>query len=269
MKLKNKYLEKLLDFAIKTVKKSNSITLKYYDKKVKFHLKENLSPVTVADIKCENFIISRIKEKFPKHSILAEEYGAAVNETEFKWLIDPIDGTKNYMRKYPFWGTLLALEYNGEVILGVISMPYINEFIYASKGKGCYYNNKKSMVSKIRLIKDSYLINGGLDYILTEPYRNNFLNLAGQTSYIRGFGDCHGHSFIINGRAEMMVDPHVSPWDVAPVKICVEESGGRFTDLKGNNTIYSGSALVTNGKVHDAVLRVLNEHIESRDITKT
>lgn len=268
MKLKNKHLEKLLEFAIKTVKKSNAITLKHYNKKIKFHLKDNLSPVTIADIKCEKFIIGRINEKYPKHSILAEEHGNSVNEAEFKWIIDPIDGTKNYMRRYPFWGTLLALEYNGEIVLGVISMPLINEFIYASKGKGCYYNNKRSKVSKIRSIKDSYLIHGGLDYILTEPYRNNFLNLAGQAYYNRGFGDCHGHSFIINGRAEMMIDPHVAPYDVAPIKICVEESGGRFTDLKGNKTIYGGNALVTNGKVHDAVLRVLNGNLESREITK-
>ena len=268
MKLKNKHLERLLDFAIKTVKKSNAITLKYYNKKIKYRVKENLTPVTIADVKAENFIINKIKENYPKHSILAEEHGTAVNEAEFKWIIDPIDGTKNYMRKYPFWGTLLALEYEGEVVLGVISMPSVNEFIYAAKGKGCYYNNKKAKVSKIKSIKDSYLIHGGLDYILTEPYKNNFMNLVSQTYYNRGFGDCHGHSFILNGRAEMMIDPHVAPYDVASVKICVEESGGRFTDLKGNETIYGGNALVTNGRIHDAVLRVLNENIESREITK-
>lgn len=268
MKLKSKHLDKLLEFAIKTVEASNAISMKYYKKKIKFRLKENLSPVTVADVKSESFIISRIKEKYPKHSLLAEEHGNKDNEAEFKWIIDPIDGTKNFMRKYPFWGTLLALEYGGEIVLGVISMPAINEFIYAAKGKGCYYNDKKSKVSKIRSIKDSYLIHGGLDYILSEPYRNNFLNLVGQTNYNRGFGDCHGHSFIINGRAEMMIDPHVAPYDVAPIKICVEESGGRFTDMTGNETIYGGNALVTNGKIHDEVLRILNENLVSREITK-
>ncbi len=268
MKLKKKHLERLLEFAIKTVKKSNAITIKYYSKKIKHRVKENLTPVTIADVKAENFIISKIKENYPKHSILAEEHGKSVNEAEFKWIIDPIDGTKNYMRRYPFWGTLLALEFQGEVVLGIISMPAINEFVYAAKGMGCYYNDKRSKVSKIKAIKDSYLIHGGLDYILTEPYKNNFMNLVSQTYYNRGFGDCHGHSFIINGRAEMMIDPHVAPYDVASVKICVEESGGRFSDLNGNNTIYGGNALVTNGKVHDTVLKILNENIESREITK-
>ncbi|MBZ0203934.1 MAG: hypothetical protein K8I03_13020 [Ignavibacteria bacterium] len=267
--MKNKLLERLLDFAVNTVKRSEEITLKYYTKKIKPRVKDNLTPVTVADIKCEDFILSRIKNKYPSHSIHAEESGITQSPSEFKWIIDPIDGTKNYMRKYPFWGTLLALEYQGEVVLGVISMPSLKETISAAKGMGCYSNNKKCKVSKITSIKDSYLIHGGLDYIVAEPYKNNFLQLVNQTYYNRGFGDCHGHSFIIKGQSEIMIDPHVAPYDVAPIKICVEEAGGRFTDLCGNPTIYNGNALVTNGKVHDAVLKILNQNLESREVYKT
>ena len=135
MELKNKHLERLIDFAEKTVKRSNLITLKYYSKKIKHRVKDNLTPVTVADIKCENFILGKIKEKFPEHSIHAEEHGKSEKQSEFKWIIDPIDGTKNFMRKYPFWGTLLALEYQGKVVLGVISMPVLGEFMIAAKGK--------------------------------------------------------------------------------------------------------------------------------------
>ncbi len=268
MELKNKQLESLLDFAIKTVKRSNLITRKYYNKKLKHKVKENLSPVTIADVKCENFIMGKIKEKYPAHSILAEEYGSSDNEPEFKWIIDPIDGTKNYMRRYPFWGTLLALEYQGEVILGVISMPLLSEFIYAAKGKGCYVNNKKAKVSKIKKLKDSYLIHGGLNYIFNEPYRNNFIQLVNGAYYDRGFGDCHGHNLIISGKAEVMVDPHVAPYDVAATKICIEEAGGRFSDIEGSSSIYSGNAIITNGRIHDKVLRILNDNIVSREVTK-
>ena len=268
MELKNKHLERLIDFAEKTVKKSNLITLKYYSKKIKHRVKDNLTPVTVADIKCENFILGKIKEKFPEHSIHAEEHGKSEKQSEFKWIIDPIDGTKNFMRKYPFWGTLLALEYQGKVVLGVISMPVLGEFMIAAKGKGCRVNGKRAKVSKIKRLNESYLIHGGLNYIFSEPYRQNFVNLVNSSYYDRGFGDCHGHTYIINGKAEIMVDPHVAPYDVAPVKICVEEAGGRFTDINGNDTIYSGSAVVTNGRVHDAVLEMLNENLESREITK-
>ncbi|HWA05512.1 MAG TPA: inositol monophosphatase family protein, partial [Ignavibacteria bacterium] len=152
--------------------------------------------------------------------------------------------------------------------LGVISMPVLGEFMIAAKGMGCRLNGKRTKVSKIKKLGESYLIHGGLNYIFSEPYRQNFVNLVNNAYYDRGFGDCHGHSLIINGKAEIMVDPHVAPYDVAPVKICVEEAGGRFTDINGNDSIYSGNAVVTNGKVHDAVLEMLNENLESREITK-
>lgn len=267
--MKNKHLEKYLNFAVKLVKSSNGITLKYYQKKLKHTVKENNSPVTIADLKCENFIVERIRTRFPEHGILGEESGESGAGSEFKWIVDPVDGTKNFMRKYPFWGTLLALEYEGEVILGIISMPVLNDFVYAAKGMGCFYNNKKAKVSKVKTLKDSYLLHGGIDYISRENYKDNFLNLARTCYYSRGFGDCHGHSLIIKGKAEIMIDPHVAPYDVAPVKICVEEAGGVFTDLKGEKTIYSGNALVTNGNVHDSALKIINMNLESRDVTRT
>jgi histidinol-phosphatase len=268
MELKNKQLVKFLDFAVKTVKKSEAITLKYYKKNLKHKVKENLTPVTVADMKCERFILGEIKKKFPEHDIHAEESGQKSSGSEFKWIIDPIDGTKNFMRKYPFWGTLLALEFRGKVVMGIMSLPVTQDFIYAAKNMGCYVNNKKAKVSKVSTLKDSYLLHGGLEYIVTEAYRTNFMNLVKQTYYNRGFGDCHGHTFVIDGRAEIMIDPLVAPYDVAVSKICIEESGGIFTDMQGNDTIYSGNAVITNGKIHDAVLKILNENIESREITK-
>ncbi len=269
MSLKQKHLEKLLDFAAKTVKKSEAITLKYYEKKLKFRVKANNSPVTIADTKCEDFILGRIKAKYPGHAVLGEERGEVKSGSDFKWIVDPVDGTKNFMRKYPYWGTLLALEHEGEIVLGIISLPALKEFMHAAKGMGCYLNNRKAKVSKINKLKDSYLIHGGIDYILAEPYKNNFAELAASCYYSRGFGDCHGHAFIIKGQAEVMFDPHVAPYDVAAVKICAEEAGGMFTDLNGNKTIYSGTALTTNGKVHEEVLGIINKNFESREVTRS
>lgn len=268
MKIKKKQLSSLLEFSLKTVKKSENITLKYFRKNIKHKIKKNKTPVTIADIECENFLIEKINSKYPWHSLLTEETGVIDNGSEFKWIIDPLDGTKNYMRNFPFWGTLLALELEGEVILGVISMPAIGETIYAVKGGGCYYNGKRAKVSKVNKLKDSYCTFGSLELILTQYYKNNFMNVVSGSLYSRGFGDCHGHSFVINGRAELMIDPHVAPYDVAATKICVEEAGGMFTDLNGNNNIYSGSALISNGKVHDEVLKMLNNGFESREIAK-
>jgi histidinol-phosphatase len=258
MDLKKKHLENLLDFAVKIVKKSHNITLKYFRTKLKYKLKKNLSPVTEADLKCEEYLLNKIRTRYPKHSILAEENGIEDNNSEFKWIVDPIDGTKNYMRRYPFWGTLLALEHQNEIVLGVISLPAVNEFIFAGKGLGCFSNRKKTKVSKVKNISESYLIHSGLEYIFNESFREGFYTLATLTNYDRGFGDCHGHTFIIKGMAEMMVDPHVAPWDIAATKICIEESGGVLTDIKGNKTIYGGNALISNGKMHDEILKIMN-----------
>jgi len=256
--LKPKHIEKLLDFSKKIALKSEKITLKFYEKKIKYRLKKNLTPVTEADLKCEDFLIEKIKKNYPGHSIYSEERGIKDNKSEFRWFIDPIDGTKNYMRKYPFWGTLLGLEYNGEIILGVISMPALNEFIYAAKGLGCYMNGKRCKVSKIKSIEKSYCLFGGLEYLVKQPYFGNFTELVAKTNYSRGFGDCHGHSLVIIGGAEMMIDPNVAPYDIAPIKICVEEAGGILTDIKGEKTIFGGNAVVTNGRLHESVLEVLN-----------
>lgn len=268
MKLKKKYLNSLLEFALRIVNKSQNITLKYYNKQIAHKIKKNKTPVTIADLKCEEYLISKIHAKYPTHSLLTEETGIIDNGSEFKWIIDPIDGTKNFMRKYPSWGTLLALEYQDEVVLGVILMPSLKETIYAVKNGGCYFNGQKSKVSKVKQLKNSYCIYGSLDYIQSQPYKNNFMKIITNCYYSRGYGDCHGHSFVINGRAEIMIDPVVAPYDIAAVQICVEEAGGLLTDLNGNRTIYGGNAIVSNGLVHDEILKALNSDFESREILK-
>jgi len=258
LNIKKKQIEKFLNFSLKLIEKSNDISLKYYKKTIKPEYKQDNSPVTIADKKCEKFLISTIKEKYPEHSFLAEESGIVQTESDFKWIIDPIDGTKNFMRNFPFWGTLLALEYQGEVIMGVIALPAMKQVMYAGKGLGCYMNGKKMKVSKIDSIDKSYFIYGGVEYILQQPYKEKFLELVNTSYYDRGYGDCFGHSLVIAGKAEFMLDPHVSPYDVAPIKICVEEAGGIMTDLKGEKTIYSRGVLTSNGYMHEKILRQLN-----------
>jgi histidinol phosphatase-like enzyme (inositol monophosphatase family) len=260
VRLNKKYLEELLSFSKRIVKESSGITLTYFKPGgIKSSLKKDKSPVTIADLKCDDFLIKQIKAKYPSHSILSEENGDYENGSDFKWIIDPVDGTRNYMRGHPFWGTLAAVEFQGEVVSGVISMPAIDLFIFAARGIGCNINNKPCRVSKIDKIENSYLLYGGLKHILKHDYRDSFLNLVSQCNYTRGFGDCHGHSFVIAGMAEIMIDPAVAPYDIAPTKICVEEAGGKLTDFHGINSIYNKTALITNGLVHEEVLELLNE----------
>jgi histidinol-phosphatase len=258
MSLSKKHINEFLAFSSTLVKTSEPVVMKYFGKNYKPKLKENNTPVTIADLKCEELLISRIRKKYPSHEIYSEESGKTGKDSEFTWIIDPIDGTKNYIRKHPFWGILLALEHEGEIVLGIINMPALNEFIYASKGDGCYLNGRRIRVSKTGKLENSFCIFGGIDYILKQRYWNGFSKLAEMCDYNRGFGDCHGHSFVMKGQAEFMIDPHVAPYDVAATKICIEEAGGAFTDTKGNVSIYNGDALISNGKVHEKVLRILN-----------
>lgn len=259
MKLNKKYLESLHSFSQKIVKESSGITMKYFKPGgIKPTFKKDKSPVTIADLKCDDFLLKQIIAKYPSHSILSEENGVHENNSEFKWIVDPIDGTRNFMRGYPFWGTLLAVEYQGEVVSGVISMPANNLFIHAAKGKGCYLNNNRQRISKINNLAASYLLHGGLKDLLKHDYKENILSLASKCEYSRGFGDCHGHTFIIGGMAEIMIDPSVAPYDIAPTKICIEEAGGKLTDFHGIDSIYNKTAVITNGLVHDEVLDILN-----------
>jgi len=256
--IKKKELNNFIEFSTKLIKQSESITLKYFSRKVTPSYKKNKSPVTIADFKCEDFLIKEIKRNFPHHAIYSEERGEFKTDSEYKWIIDPVDGTRNFMRNYAFWGTLLALEYSGEVILGIISLPALKEFIIAAKGKGCFFNGKKTKVSDVDKIENSYLLFGGLDYIIKSQYKNSFFNLVHKCPYNRGFGDCHGHTLLIKGKAEIMIDPKTAPYDIASAKICVEEAGGKLTDILGNDTIYGGDALISNGKMHEQVLKIIN-----------
>lgn len=256
--LTGKEINYLIDFSTKIVKESELITLKYYNRKIIPSYKKNKSPVTIADFKCEDYLINRIMKNYPHHAVYSEERGSNKAESEYKWIIDPVDGTRNFMRNFPFWGTLLALEFSGEVILGIISMPALSEIMVAAKGRGCYVNGKKVQVSKINKIENSYFLFGGLDYIHKSKYKKRFFDLVHTCPYNRGFGDCHGHTFIIKGKAEIMFDPKTAPYDIAATKICLEEAGGKLTDIKGNDTIYGGNALITNGKLHDIVLKYFN-----------
>jgi histidinol-phosphatase len=262
MNMNGKNLARLFKFSEKIVKQASSITMGYFNIQssaaLKTTIKKDNSPVTVADFKCENFLIKKIKSAYPEHDVLSEESGEENKGSEFKWIIDPIDGTKNFIRGIPFWGTLLALEYQGETVIGIISMPATGHFVTAMKSGGCRVNGKRVKVSKINKIEKAYVLYGGLNSILKKNYKENFFKLVSKSFQSRSFGDCHGHLFVINGSAEIMIDPSVAPYDIAATEICVKEAGGKLTDVNGNGSIYNKSALITNGILHNKALKMLS-----------
>jgi histidinol phosphatase-like enzyme (inositol monophosphatase family) len=255
--LSHTQLRRFLSVAKFAAQKGGKHALKYFRKNVQVIKKVDRSPVTRADREAEQIIRGILRKRFPGHQLCGEEFGWDKSASgEFRWWIDPVDGTRQFIRGIAFWGTLVALEYKGEIVLGVIHHPALGLTLWAAKGLGCFANGKKVHVSKIPNLKGGTLTYGGLR-LVPKSYRSKLTNLASKSYDDRGFGDCFGHSLVIQGSVEAMVDPVVKPYDVAAIKICVEEAWGKFTSLSGAKTIHGGSSLSSNGLVHQGILRSL------------
>jgi histidinol-phosphatase len=250
-----------LSFALEICRKAGALAMDYLNAGVKSCLKDDGSPVTAADKECERIIRAAIQNEFPGDDILGEEEGASVKGgAARKWIIDPIDGTYNYARAIPIFSTLLALETNGRVALGVIHAPAVGDTFWAESGGGAFKNGARLQVSDKARLADALFNFGGPNRILQEGYWDGLTKLVSATCRQRGFGDYLGFAFVFEGKAEAMLEIGVQPWDLAPMKVIVEEAGGRFSDLSGGESIYEGSCLVSNGLLHEPILRVLSEN---------
>ena len=249
---------KELNVAIKSAKESGKILMIYFDKTIKINRKSDNSPVTIADRKSERKIASIINKYFPEHNILAEEFRYKQTNSHYKWIIDPLDGTKNFIRGVPFFGNCIALEKNGKIVAGVVNMPAINLFAYASSGNGSFINGKKVKVSNVNQLSDAFLSFGSVNSFL-DIHKNQFNTLIKSCYGHRGFGDTLMCLLLAQGHLDIVLDYFLNSWDIAALKIIIEEAGGRVTDFKGNNNIYSGNCIATNGKLHEKVLKIFNK----------
>src|SRR5215813_10840255 len=247
----------ILTAAIDAAKAAGEIALRYFRTNLTIETKADRTPVTRADRECETRIVEILSGRFPDIGFLGEEYGERPGTRNARWIIDPIDGTKNFIRGIPFFATLIALEEGGEVTTGVMLAPAIGDLLYARKGQGAFANGRPVHVSAITDLRDAMLIHGGLKDLKVRPCWQPFLRLVDATARQRGFGDALGHSVVICGQAEVALEPEIKPWDVAATKILVTEAGGRFSDFAGSPSIYTGSAVISNGRVHEEVLQML------------
>ncbi|HEY9679557.1 MAG TPA: inositol monophosphatase [Drouetiella sp.] len=250
-----------LVFALDICEQAGRVALTGFREGIEAVEKDDGSPVTAADKECERIIREGIQSRFPDDAILGEEEGESAGRGDGKkrkWIVDPIDGTYGYARGIPFFATLLALEDNGEIVLGVVSAPGMTDMFWAEKGRGAFKNGERIEVSDINELAKSQLCFGGANRIQAEGYWSGFSKLIAGTARQRGFGDYLGFAYVFEGKAEAHVEVGVKPWDLAPMKIIVEEAGGKYTDLDGGNSIYKGSCLVSNGKIHDQWLTQLH-----------
>ncbi|MBI3304039.1 MAG: histidinol phosphate phosphatase [Deltaproteobacteria bacterium] len=255
-------MDEILTTAIEAARAAGEIALHYFRTNLTVETKADRTPVTRADRECETRIVEILSARFPDHGFLGEELGERPGRTKARWIIDPIDGTKNFIRGIPFFATLIALEEAGEVTAGVMYVPATNDLLYARKRQGAFANGRPVRVSAIADLRDAMLIHGGLKDLKVRPCWQPFLQLVDATARQRGFGDALGHSVVICGQAEVALEPEIKPWDVAATKILVIEAGGRYSDFTGTSSIYTGSAVVSNGRVHDEVLNILQGAME-------
>ncbi len=218
--------------------------------------KPDLTPVSEADRAAEQLIRDRIAVARPGDSVHGEEYGTD-GDSARRWIIDPIDGTKNYVRGVPVWATLLALEEDGEMRVGVVSAPALGHTWWAVRGGGAFADGAPISVSKVKKLEDAHLCYSDFKWWEEYGLQDEFEGLARKVWRTRGFGDFWSHILVAEGAADIAAEPVVALWDLAPLLVIVEEAGGTFTDLAGNHTADGGSAVSTNGLLHDEVLAVL------------
>jgi histidinol-phosphatase len=249
-------LDRALAAAIDAAREAGAIAMTYYTGGFDVTIKPDDTPVTQADHETEEAIVAALGRAFPDWGFLGEEFGAR-GATDIRWIIDPIDGTKNFVRHIPVWATLLALEAHGEIVAGVIHNPVSGELYAARRGGGARLNGRRVTVSDVGDLWTATLLHAGLRLYRKAGVWDGLVRLVDATERQRGFGDYLGYTLVAEGKAEIYVEVDLKPWDLAPCKIVVEEAGGRFTDLSGAPTIYSGHALATNGRLHEAALALL------------
>jgi histidinol-phosphatase len=249
-------LDRALAAAVEAAHAAGEVALRYYRTGFDVTLKADATPVTQADQGAEQAIREVLGRAFPDWGFLGEEFGA-VGDQGRRWIIDPIDGTRNFIRRIPIWATLIALEEAGEVTAGVIHNPVTGDLLSARRGGGAWRNGERLRASAVADLREATLLHAGLKLLRQAGVWDGFVRLVDATDRQRGFGDYLGYALVAEGKAEIYAESDLKAWDLAPCKLVVEEAGGRFTDFAGAPTIYGGTAFATNGRLHDAALALL------------
>jgi histidinol-phosphatase len=251
---KNRY-----EVAVAAATDAGRLAKRYFDGSFQIEWKADQSPVTAADRESETLLRQEILKAFPADGFLGEEYGDTKGTSGYRWIIDPIDGTRNFVRGIPIWATLVGLEYKDEQILGVAVVPAMGFTYRAMRGDGAFRNDSPIRVSPVDKLADALLIYSSLSWFIKAGRQEQFIELTLRTQKQRGFGDFYGFLLVAQGSAEVMVEHGVHAWDVAAIKPIVEEAGGRFSDWDGTPSIHRPDVLASNGKLHDEVLAILNQ----------
>ncbi len=232
---------------------ASAVAMRWFGGTVTVDTKSDGSPVTIADRSTEEFARDWITARFPNDGVLGEEFPPLRPDARRKWIIDPIDGTKAFVRGVPLWGTLVAVCEGEQVLAGACCCPALNEVVSAAPGEGCWWNGSRAAVSTVSALEHASVFTTDSRFPEHVERGERFRALAAQAAVSRTWGDCYGYLLLATGRADVMVDDIVNVWDAAALQPIVEEAGGVFTDWLGNRTAFGGDLIATNAALADVV----------------
>ncbi len=252
-----------LAFALELADLADSVTLERFEASdLRVNSKPDMTPVSDADLACEELLREKLADARPSDAIIGEEFGGDVIHSGRQWVIDPIDGTKNFVRGVPVWATLIALLVDGEPVVGVVSAPAMTRRWYAAQDSGAWrsFNGgspKRLTVSEVSEVADCSISFSSLTGWAERDLREKFIDLTDASWRLRAYGDFFSYCLVAEGAVDVAAEPEVSLWDLAALSVLVTEAGGRFTSLAGEDGPHGGDAVATNGLLHERVLDAL------------
>ena len=254
------YLEALTEL----VQGMGAVALDHFSQPLVTETKRDGSPVSIADRATEQFGRDWINKRFPHDGIEGEELEDLPASSTVTWIVDPIDGTRSFLRGVPLWGTLAAVIQDGRVIAGAASFPALNEVISAGEGAGCWWNGAKAAVSTCQRVSDALILTTDTAFFAGSR-KSGWDNLASSAKMVRTWGDCYGYLLVATGRAEAMLDVNLARWDAAPFGPIIREAGGIFTDWEGNPGPFPRDAIACAGGIGSEVLALLGTSTEAKE----
>jgi histidinol-phosphatase len=252
-----------LDFTVNASKEAAEFIMCHYQSpELAIERKRDASPVTAADRGAEELLRRLIGIQYPDDGILGEEFEEKTGTSGWRWILDPVDGTKSFIHGVPLFGTLIGLEYDHNQILGLCRFPALNEVVFAAEGLGAWWqigenHRRPARTSEVKKLDEAVFCTTTIQGWRRVGRQAAFDKLCDSTGISRGWGDCYGHILVATGRADLMVDPLLNPWDCAALVPIMQEAGGHFVDFNGDVTIHSNNGLSVNEHLRDAALEIL------------
>lgn len=266
-----------MNFAVEIAREAGEVTRRYFRRgDLVVDRKSDHSPVTIADKSAEELLRKRIGGRFSSDGIIGEEFGETAGSSGYKWVLDPIDGTKSFIHGVPLYTTLVAVLREDEPLVGVIHAPALHETVWAAKNCGCWYQPTAdaeasvARVSTIEQLSEGLLVTSEVASFTTHRAKDSldvFIKLQRAARLARTWGDGYGYMMVATGRAEVAIDPVMNLWDAAPLQTVIEEAGGHFVDWLGNPTVHAGESIATNGRVTAEVL-AFTRHLANQSLSK-